>query len=60
MTEVVVPTQVLQQLVIVEVTIIAELAERMSSVTGVIRVSVRSVACQFLTIVPFSLMRKDL
>lgn len=56
MTEVVVPAQVLQQLIVVEVTIVAELAERVPSVTGVIRVSVRSMSSQLLTIVPLPLV----
>lgn len=60
MAEVVVPAQVFKQLVIIEVTVIAELAERVSSVTGVVRVSMRSVTCQFLTVVPFTLMGEDL
>lgn len=60
MAEVVVPAQVFKQLVIIEVTVITELAERVSSVTGVVRVSMRSVTCQFLTVVPFTLMGEDL
>lgn len=60
MAEVVVPAQVFKQLVIIKVTVIAELAERVSSVTGVVRVSMCSVTCQFLTVVPLTLMREDL
>lgn len=60
MAEVVVPAQVLQQLIVVKVTVIAELAERVSSVAGVVRISVRSVTCQFLAVVPFTLMGEDL
>ncbi|TNN43766.1 hypothetical protein EYF80_046037 [Liparis tanakae] len=60
MAEVVVPAQVLQQLVVVEVPVVAELAERVSSVAGVVRISVRSVTGQFLAVVPFTLMGEDL
>jgi len=60
MAEEVVPAQVLKQLVVVEVTVVAELAERVSSVTRVIWVSVSSVACQFLTVIPLPLMGEDL
>lgn len=60
MAEVVVSPQVFQQLIVVQVTIVAELAERVSSVTRVVRVSVRSVTGEFLTVVPLPLMREDL
>lgn len=60
MAEVVVPTQVFQQLIIIKVTVITELAEGVSSVTGVIWVSMCSVTCQFLTGVPFTLIGEDL
>lgn len=60
MAEVVVPSQVFKQLIIVKITVVAELAERVSSVTGVIRVSMCSVTCQFLTVVPLALMGEDL
>lgn len=39
MAEVVVPAQVFKQLIIIKVTVIAELAERVSSVAGVVWVS---------------------
>lgn len=58
--EVVVPAQVFQQLVIIKVTVVTELAERVSSVAGVVRVSMRSVTSQFLTVVPLPLMGEDL
>lgn len=60
MAEVVVPAQVLKQLIIIKVTVIAELAERVPSVAGVIWVSVCSVTCQFLTVVPLPLVGEDL
>ena len=60
MAEVVVPSQVFKQLVVVKVTVVAELAERVSSVTGVIWVSVCSVTCQFFTSVPLPLVGEDL
>lgn len=60
MAEVVVPAQVFEQLVVIKVTIVAELAERVSSVAGVIWVSVRSVTRQLLTVVPLSLMGENL
>lgn len=60
MAEVVVPAQVLKQLIVIKVAVVAELAERVSSVTGVVRVSVCSVACQFLSVVPFTFMGEDL
>lgn len=60
MAEVVVPSQVFKQLIIVKVTVIAEFAERVSSVTGVVRVSMCSVTCQFLTGVPLPLVGEDL
>lgn len=60
MAEVVVPTQVFEQLIVVQVTVVTELAEWMSSVTRVIWVSVRSVTCQFLTIIPLPLVGEDL
>lgn len=60
MAEVVVPAQVFEQLIVIKVTIIAELAERVSSVAGVIWVSMRSVTRQFLTVVPLSLVGEDL
>ena len=58
--EVVVPAQVFQQLVIIEVSVIAELAEWVSSVTGVVWVSVRSMTGQLLTVVPLPFMGEDL
>lgn len=60
MAEVVVPAQVFQQLVVVKVPVVAKFAEGVSSVAGVIRVSVRSVLCQFLAVVPFPLVTEDL
>lgn len=60
MAEVVVPAQVFKQLVVIEVSVITELAERVSSVACVIWVSMRSVACQFLSVVPLALIGKDL
>lgn len=58
--KVVIPAQVFQQLIVIKVTVIAELAERVASVTGVIWVSMRSVTCQLLTIIPLPFMGKDL
>ena len=58
--EVVVPAQVFKQLIIVKVTVVTELAERMSSMTGVVWVSVCSVTSQFLAVVPLTLMGEDL
>lgn len=49
-----------QQLIVIKVAVIAELAERVSSVTSVIWVSVCSVSCQFLTVVPLTLIGEDL
>lgn len=60
MAEVVVPAQVLEQLVVVEVAVVTELAERVSSVAGVVRVAVRSVPRQLLTVVPLALVGEDL
>lgn len=60
MAEVVVPAQVFQQLVIVKVPVIAKFAEGVSSVAGVIWVSVCSVLCQFLAVIPLSLVTEDL
>lgn len=60
MAEVVVPAQVLEQLIVVEVTLVAELAERVPSVTRVVRIAVRSVPRQFLTVIPLPLIREDL
>lgn len=60
MAEVVVPAQVFQQLIIIKVTVVTELAERVSPVTGVIWVSMYSVTCQFLAGVPLALMGEDL
>lgn len=60
MAEVVVPAQVFQQLIIIKVAVVAELAERVSSVTGVIWVSMCSVTCQFLSVVPLPLVGEDL
>lgn len=60
MAEVVVPAQVFKQLIVIEVTIVTELAEWVSSVAGVVWVSMRSVTRQFLTVVPLSLMGEDL
>lgn len=60
MAEVVVPAQVLQQFIVVKVTVIAELAERVSPVTGVVWIAVCSVTGQFLAVVPFTLMGEDL
>lgn len=60
MAEIVIPAQVLQQLIIIEVTVITEFAEWVSSVAGVIRVAMSSVTSELLTIVPFPFVRKDL
>lgn len=60
MAEIVVPAQVFQQLIIVKVTVIAELAERVSSVTGVVRVPVSPMASQFFTVVPLALIGENL
>lgn len=43
--EVVIPAQVFQQFIIVQVAVITELTERVSSVACIIRVSMCSVAC---------------
>lgn len=58
--EVVVPTQVFQQLIVVKVTVVTELAERVTPVAGVVRVSVGPVPSQFLAVIPLALMREDL
>lgn len=58
--EIVVPAQVFKQLIIVKISVITKFAEGVSSVAGVIRVSVRSVLCQFLAVIPFSLVTEDL
>lgn len=58
--EVVVPAQVLKQLVVVKVPIITKFAEGVSSVAGVIGVSVGSVLRQLLAVVPFPLVTEDL
>lgn len=60
MAEVVVPAQVFEQLVVVKVTVVAELAERMTPVAGVVRVSVGPVPSQLLAVVPLALMGEDL
>lgn len=60
MAEVVISAQVFKQLVVVQVTFIAELAERVTPVTGVIRVSMRSVTGQFFPVVPLALRGEDL
>lgn len=60
MAEVVVPAQVFEQLVVVKVTVVAELAERVTPVAGVVRVSVGPVPSQFLAVVPLALMGEDL
>lgn len=60
MAEVVVPAQVLEQLVVVKVTVITELAERVTPVAGVVRVSVHSVPSQFFSVVPLTLIREYL
>lgn len=60
MAEVVVPTQVFKQLIIVKITVITKFAEGVSSVAGVIRVSMCSVLCQFLAVVPFPLVTEHL
>lgn len=49
-----------QQLVVVKVTVVAKLAEWMPFVTGVVWISMRSVAGQFLTVVPLTLVGEDL
>lgn len=58
--EVVVLSQVFEQLVVVEVAVVAEFTQRVSPVTGVIWVAVSSMACEFFTVVPLPLMGKDL
>lgn len=58
--EVMVPAQVFKQLIIVKVPVITKFAKGVPSVAGVIRVSVGSVLCQFLAVIPFSLMTEDL
>lgn len=60
MAEIMVPAQMLQQLVVIEVTVVTELAERVSSVAGVVWVAVSSVASELLAIVPLPLVGKDL
>lgn len=55
-----VPTQVFEQLVVVKVTVVAELAERVTPVAGVVRVSVGPVPSQLLAVVPLALMGEDL
>lgn len=60
MAEVVVPAQVFKQLIVIKVTVIAELAERVSPVARVVRVSMCSVACEFLSVVPLALVGEDL
>lgn len=60
MAEVVVPAQVFKQLVVVKIPVIAKFAEGVSSVAGVIWVSVCSVLCQFLAVIPLSLVTEDL
>lgn len=58
--EVVVPAQVFKQLIVVEIPVITKFAEGVSSVAGVIRVSVCSMLCQLLAVIPFPLMTEDL
>lgn len=58
--EVVIPAQVLKQLIIVKIAVVAKFAEGVSSVAGVIGVPVCPVLCQFLAVVPFSLVTEDL
>lgn len=58
--EVVVSAQVFKQLIIVKIPVITKFAKWMSSVAGVIRVSMCSVLCQFLAVIPFPLVTKDL
>lgn len=60
MAEIVVPAQVFKQLIIIKIPVITELAEWVSSVAGVVWVSVCSVTCQLLTVVPLPFMSKDL
>ena len=50
----------LKQFIVIQVTVVTELAKRVSSVAGIIWVSVCSVTCKFLTIVPLALMGEDL
>lgn len=60
MAEVVVPAQVLEQLVVVQVALVAELAEGVAPVGGVIGVPVDPVPGQVLPGVPFPLVGEDL
>lgn len=58
--EVVVPAQVFEQLVVVQVALVAELAEGVAPVGGVIRVPVDPVPGQVLPGIPFPLVGEDL
>lgn len=60
MTEVVVSTQVFQELVVIQVPFVTEFAKGMSSVGCVVRVSLRSMSNQVFTVVPLFLIRKYL
>lgn len=59
-TEVVVPAEVLQQLIVVKVAVVTELAERVSAVTGVVRVALCAVTCQVLPVVPLAFVTENL
>ena len=58
--EIVVAPQVLEQLIVVKVTVIAELAEWVAAVAGVVRVTVRPMPRQLLAVVPLPLVGEDL
>lgn len=60
MAEVVIPAQVFQQLVVVQVALVAELAEGVAPVGGVIGVPVDPVPGQVLPGIPFPLIGEDL
>lgn len=60
MAEVVVATQVLEQLVIVQVALVTELAERVPTVRRVVRVPLHAVPSQVLARVPLALICEDL
>ena len=60
MAEVVVAAQVLKQLIIVQVALVTELAERVPTVRRVIRVTLHAMPGQVLARVPLALICEDL
>lgn len=58
--EVVIPAQVFQQLIVVQVALVAELAEGVAPVGGVIRVPMDPVPGQVLPGIPLPLVGEDL